>query len=58
MPTSFFDDMTKVISIKHQYRLDFTQQEKEINQHLMTYWEELKINELRYNFEKCWEIGN
>lgn len=57
MPTTFLDDMTKLISIKHVYRLKFTEEEKEINQHLMTYWEEMKLNELRGKFEKCWEIG-
>ena len=56
MPTTFFDDMTKVIHLKNKYHLDFTEEEKEINQHLLTYWEELRINELRYKFEKCWEI--
>lgn len=56
MPTTFLDDMTQVISIKNKYRLDFTEEEKEINDHLMTYWEEMKLNELRGNFERCWEI--
>ena len=55
-PTNFLDDMDKLIQIKHKYRLDFTEQEKEINQHLMTYAEEMKLNELRHKFEKCWEI--
>jgi hypothetical protein len=55
MPTTFLDDMTEVITIKHKYRLDFTEQEKQINNHLMTYWEEMKLNELRGQFEKCWE---
>jgi hypothetical protein len=56
MPTTFMDDMLKVVEIKNKYRLNFTQEEKEINQHLLTYWEEMKLNELRYKFEKCWEI--
>ena len=56
MPTTFMDDMLKVVEIKNKYRLDFTEQEKEINNHLLTYWEEMKLNELRYKFEKCWEI--
>jgi hypothetical protein len=56
MPTTFLDDMTKVIVLKNKYRLDFTEQEKEINQHILTYWEEMKINELRGKFERCWEI--
>lgn len=49
------DDMLKVVEIKNKYRLSFTEEEKEINQHLLTYWEEMKLNELRYRFEKCWE---
>lgn len=55
MPTTFFDDMVKVIALKHKYRLEFTEEEKQINQHIMTYDEELKINALRSKFEKCWE---
>jgi len=55
-PTSFLDDMTKVITIKNKYRLKFTEEEKEINDHLMTYWEEMKLNEIRGNLERCWEI--
>lgn len=58
MPTTFMDDMLKMVEIKNKYRMDFTQQEKEINQHLLTYWEEMKLNELRFKFEKCWEIGD
>lgn len=55
MPTTFLDDMQKIISIKHTYRLKFTEEEKEINEHLMTYWEEIKINEIKGNLERCWE---
>jgi len=55
MPTTFMDDMLKIVNIKNKYRLDFTEEEREINNHLLTYWEEMKINELRYKFEKCWE---
>jgi hypothetical protein len=56
MPTTFMDDMLQVITIKNKYRLKFTEEEKEINQHVLTYWEELRLNELRNKFEKCWEI--
>ncbi len=56
MPTTFMDDMLKLIQLKNKYRLDFTPQEKEINEHLLTYWEEMKLNELRGKFERCWEI--
>jgi hypothetical protein len=56
MPTTFMDDMLKLIQLKNKYRLDFTPQEKEINEHLLTYWEEMKLNELRGKFERCWKI--
>jgi hypothetical protein len=56
MPTTFMDDMLKLIQLKNKYRLDFTSQEKEINEHLLTYWEEMKLNELRGKFERCWKI--
>ena len=56
MPTTFMDDMLKVVNIKNKYRLKFTEEETEINHHLLTYWEEMKLNELRHRFEKCLEI--
>ncbi len=56
MPTTFMDDMLQIINIKNKYRLEFTEEEKEINHHMLTYWEEMKLNELRGKFEKCWEI--
>ena len=57
-PTTFLDDMTRVITIKNKYRLDFTEEEKEINQHLLTYWEEMKLNELRGQFQRCWDLDD
>lgn len=56
MPTTFMDDMLKLVEVKNKYRMTFTEDEKEINKHLLTYWEEMKLNELRFKFEKCWEI--
>jgi hypothetical protein len=55
-PTTFLDDVEKLFIIKHKYRLEFTEQEKKINQHLLTYSEEMKLNALRSKFEKCWKI--
>ena len=55
-PTTFLDDIEKLFIIKHKYRMQFTEEEKEISQYLLTYWEEMKTNELRYKFERCWEI--
>ena len=54
-PVSFIDDMSNLIIIKQKYRMDFTEKEKQINNHMLTYWEEMKINELRYTFERCWD---
>ena len=56
-PTSFLDDMEKLIIIKHKYRLKFTEEEKQINVHLLTYSEEMKLNELRGHFKKCWNMN-
>lgn len=56
LPTSFVDDICKLVSIKKKYNLDFTDEEMELSQHLLTYWEEMKVNESRYKLEKCWEI--
>lgn len=55
-PKSFVNDMLNVMNIKIKYQLEFTEQEKEINQYLLQYDQETKIDELRNKFEKCWEI--
>jgi hypothetical protein len=55
-PKSFINDMLNVMNIKIKYQLEFTEQEKEINQYLLQYDQETKIDELRNKFEKCWEI--
>ncbi len=57
-PKSFIRDMLNVMNIKIKYQLEFTEQEKEINQYLLQHDEETKLNELRGQFEKCWEIDN
>ena len=57
-PKSFIRDMLNVMNIKIKYQLEFTEQEKEINQYLLQHDEEAKLNELRGKFEKCWEIDN
>lgn len=56
MPTIFIDDIAAIIALKNKYRLGFTEEEKEINRHILTYMEEMKIIQLRNNFEKCWGI--
>jgi len=56
-PRTFVKDMLDVMNIKIKYQLEFTEQEKKINQHLLQYDEDIKIGSLRDHFEKCWEIG-
>ena len=48
-------DMVRLIDIKTKYRMKFTDEEKEINEHIMEFQEQMKLNELRDKFEKCWE---
>lgn len=55
-PRTFVKDMLEVMNIKIKYQLEFTEQEKEINQYLLQYDEETKLNSLRGHFEKCWDI--
>ncbi len=55
-PRTFVKDMLEVMNIKIKYQLEFTEQEKEINQYLLQYDEETKLGSLRNHFEKCWEI--
>lgn len=55
-PRTFVMDMLQVMNIKIKYQLEFTEQEKQINQYLLQYDEETKLNSLRGHFEKCWDI--
>jgi hypothetical protein len=55
-PRNFVMDMLQVMNIKIKYQLEFTDQEKEINQYLLQYDEEIKLGSLRNHFEKCWDI--
>ena len=48
-------DMVRLIDIKSKYRMSLTEEEKEINLHIMEFQEQTKLNELRDKFEKCWE---
>jgi hypothetical protein len=55
-PRSFRTDMLKVLNIKLKYRLEFTEQESQINQYLLQFDNDTKIENLKKQFEKCWEI--
>ena len=49
-------DMVRLIDIKQKYRMQLTDQEKEIHAHIMEFQHQVKLNELRDKFEKCWEV--
>ena len=49
-------DMVRLIEIKHKYRMKLTDEEKEINEYILEFQQQTKLNELRDKFEKCWEM--
>ena len=55
MPATFVTDIAKVIDIKLNYRMKFTEEELQIKDHLLQYYEESKLGSLRNHFEKCWD---
>jgi hypothetical protein len=55
MPANFVTDIAKAIDIKIKYKMDFTEQEIKIKDHLLQYYEEAKLGSLRNHFEKCWD---
>lgn len=54
--TEHYMDMVRLIEIKQKYRMELTDAEKEINEHIMEFQEQTKLNELRDKFEKCLEL--
>jgi hypothetical protein len=54
--TTFYMEMVRLVDTKLKYRMDFTEEEKEIQEHIMEFQHNVKINELRDKFQKCWEI--
>jgi len=51
-------DMVRLIDTKLKYRMQFTEEEKEIKDHIMEFQHQVKLNELRDQFEKCLDIDN
>ena len=49
-------EMVRLVDTKLKYRLELTDEEKEIKDHIMEFQHNVKINELRDKFQKCWEI--
>ena len=54
--TEFYMEMVRLVDAKLKYRMEFTDEEKEIKDHIMEFQKQIKINELRDRFEKCWEV--
>ena len=53
--TEFYMEMVRLVDIKFKYRMEFTEEEKQIKDHIMEFQHQVKINELRDKFEKCLE---
>ena len=54
--TEFYMEMVRLVDIKLKYRMKFTEEEKKIKDYIMEFQHQVKLNELRDQFEKCWEI--
>ena len=52
----YYMDMVRLIDIKLKYRMELTNDEKDINGYITETQERNKLNELRNRFEKCWEM--
>ncbi len=53
--TELYMDMVRLVDTKLKYRMEFTEEEKEIKDHIMEFQHQVKLNELRDKFEKCLE---
>ena len=54
--TEFYMEMVRLVDIKLKYRLELTDAEKEIKDHIMEFQHQVKLNELRDKFEKCLNV--
>ena len=54
--TEFYMEMVRLVDTKLKYRMEFTEEEKEIKDHIMEFQHQVKLNELRDKFEKCLDI--
>jgi hypothetical protein len=54
--TEFYMEMVRLVDIKLKYRMKFTEEETEIKDYIMEFQHQIKLNELRDKFEKCWDI--
>ena len=54
--TDHYMDMVRLIDIKMKYRMELTPEEKKINDYILEFQQQVKLNELRDRFQKCWEV--
>jgi hypothetical protein len=54
--TDHYMDMVRLIDIKMKYRMELSKEEKEINDYILEFQQQVKLNELRDRFQKCWEV--
>ena len=54
--TDHYMDMVRLIDIKMKYRMELTKEEKKINDYILEFQQQVKLNELRDRFQKCWEV--
>jgi hypothetical protein len=54
--TEFYMEMVRLVDTKLKYRMEFTEEEKQIKDHIMEFQHQVKLNELRDKFEKCLDI--
>ena len=54
--TEFYMEMVRLVDAKLKYRMEFTEEEKQIKDHIMEFQHQAKLNELRDKFEKCLDI--
>jgi len=54
--TEHYMDMVRLIDTKLKYRMPLTEEEKEINDYIMEFQHNTRINELRDKFEKCLNV--
>jgi len=54
--TEHYMDMVRLIDIKLKYRMPLSEEEKQINDYIMEFQHNTRINELRDKFEKCLNV--
>ena len=54
--TDHYMDMVRLIDIKMKYRMELSKEEREINDYILEFQQQVKLNELRDRFQKCWEV--